>query len=133
MKWKPLLASVLAGAALMFVLGEVIGIVVPYEILSQWSFYILLVIGVLCYFVTGVMAGYWVNWKGGTTGGVAGIILLHINIGISIYRDPMYLIFLSQFIFSYWILFILSFVFGAIGGSVGERLYEKNSKPKANA
>lgn len=88
------------------------------------TFGMLLGIGFICYFVTGLIAGAWANWKGYQYGGFAATL---VWLGNLIYSDVIGIahgpasqvpgFFLGIFITGFFAMGI-----GVLGGFVGERI-----------
>jgi len=114
----------------MFLLGFVIASFIPADISFEGWLAISLGIGGFCYFVAGLIAGYWADWKGATHGAVAAMVVWGFNLFYSLaaigpvgmgYPGPTSGL-VVVFMLSHIIAGFLMAGIGALGGFVGERI-----------
>jgi hypothetical protein len=100
----------IGGVALMFLLDSIFASTI------STSTGLGLLTTILCYFITGVVAGAWANWRGATNGAwAAGLTWLVIFI-ISIISAPGYIISTGSILIAGYFIAIGA---GALGGFVG--------------
>lgn len=114
----------------MFLLGFAIAPFIPADISFEGWLAISLGMGGFCYFVAGLIAGYWADWKGATHGAVAAMVVWGFNLFYSLVTiGPVGMGYPGStsglvvvFMLSHIIAGFLMAGIGALGGFVGERI-----------
>ena len=115
LKWLPIVVAAIVGIGLMFLLGIAF---------HADTFGMLLGIGFVCYFVTGLIAGAWANWRGWGHGGFAGVLLWVGNLIYSFVTGVAYgpLSQVPGFFLGVFMAGISGVAISTLAGFVGERI-----------
>jgi len=119
----PVVVSAIVGLALMVSLGFAIIFVSPSYTSFENLLAILLASRSFCYFLTGLIAGAWMNWRGAASGALAGTIIFSVELVVSLIAGTTHgLIYVPEFRMTLFITGFLMIGIGYAGGFVGERI-----------
>jgi len=123
-KKLPVAVAAIVGIALMRLLGFALPPPIPSDITLKSVMATILGIGVFCYFVTGVIAGAWANWKGYGYGALAAVLVFLGNLAYSLAIGTAYVDLSHPFwsLLGFFMAGLLALGIGALGGFVGDRI-----------
>lgn len=132
LKWLPVVVAAIVGIALMRLLGFALPPPIPSDITLKSVMATILGIGVFCYFVAGVIAGAWANWKGYGYGALAAVLVFLGNLAYSFAIGTPYIDLSHPFLslLGVFIAGLFAMGIGTLGGFVGERIRSRKQQKK---